>query len=94
MQFLQSITSLPREMLWAAGVVVAFLVILIWARYGRRRYLVIEHNEAAEIIALQLGRIADAIERLAPLLPRPQAPLPPREEEKTTRHVAQSMFGR
>ncbi len=94
MPSLQSITSLPREALWAAGAAVSLLVILIWARYGRRRYLVIEHNEAAEIIALQLGRIADAIERLAPLLPRPQAPLPPREEEKTTRRVGLSMFGR
>jgi hypothetical protein len=91
MQFLQSITSLPREMLWAAGVVVALLVILIWARYGRRRYLVIEHIEAAEIIALQLGRIADAIERLSPL---PHPPPLPREEEKTARRVSMSMFNR
>ncbi len=92
MKYLQSITSLPMGVLLAAGAVVVLLVILIWARYGRRRYLVIEHMEAAEIIALQLGRVADAIERLAPL-PRPQPP-PPREEEKTTRRVGLSMFGR
>jgi len=91
MQFLQSITSLPKGVLVGAGAVVALLMILIWARYGRRRYLVIEHNEAAEIIALQLGRIADAIERMSPL-PRPQPP--PREEEKPARRVGMSMFNR
>ena len=93
MQYLHSITSLPREALWAIGAAVVLLVILIWARYGRRRYLLIEHNEATEILALQLGRFADAIERLAPL-PRPQAPPPPREEEKNNRRVGASMFGR
>ncbi len=91
MPSLHSLASLPREVLWAAGAVAALLVILIWARYGRRRYLVIEDIEAAEVIALQLGRIADAIERLSPL-PHPQAP--PREEEKTTRRVSMSMFNR
>jgi len=90
MQFLQSITSLSKDVLLAAGAVVA-LLILIAARYGRRRYLVIEHIEAAEVIALQLGRIADAIERLSPL---PHTQPPPREEEKSTRRVSMSMFNR
>lgn len=91
MPTLHSLASLPRELLWGAGAVAVLLVIVIWARYGRRRYLVIEHIEAAEIVALQLGRIADAIERLSPL-PHPQPP--PREEEKSTRRVSMSMFSR
>jgi len=63
----------------AIGAVVALLVLWIWVRYGRRRYVVIKESDAVDNIAYQLGRIADALDRLAALAPRDAQP--PAEEK-------------
>jgi hypothetical protein len=93
MPSLPTIPHLSRGVLFAAGAVVLLLLIWLWAHYGRRRYLVIRKSEATEAIVNELGRIADALERLA--IPRETQPSAPVEEEKRPQRVNWlSMFGR
>jgi hypothetical protein len=92
MPSLPPIPYLSRGVLFAAGAVVVLLLIWLWAHYGRRRYLVIRKSEATEAIAYQLGRIADALESLAPRQAQPSVPA---EEETGPRRMNWlSMFGR
>ena len=68
MQFLRSIPALPvlpKSVLIAAGVVVAILVIWLWMRLTRRRYVVIGESESIRTAIIQLARIADSLERLS-----------------------------
>jgi hypothetical protein len=90
MLFPPSIAALPKQLLVALGAVAALLIIWLWARYGRRRYLVIKKSDATEALTHELSRIADALERLA--VPRETQPT---EEQKPPRRVNwMSMFGR
>ncbi|MGC1169162.1 MAG: hypothetical protein WA886_09685 [Candidatus Acidiferrales bacterium] len=87
-----SISHLSLWMSVAAIVVLLALLLVVRARHGRR-----EDNaqpETGREIAHQLGRIANALERLS-LSPETQPSEVPHEGyEKTTRHVSMSIFGR
>ena len=93
MPSLPAIPYLSRGVLFAAGAVVVLLLVWLWAHYGRRRYLVIGKSEATEAIAYELGRIANALERLS--IPHETQPSAPVGEEKSPQRVNWlSMFGR
>jgi membrane protein implicated in regulation of membrane protease activity len=86
---------IPHLSLWMsiAAIVVLFALLLVVRARRQRR----EDNTQPEIerlIAHQLGRIADALERLS--LPRETQPseVPHEGYEKPTRHVSMSIFGR
>ena len=89
MPSLQTIPLLPREVYIAAGAVFFLLVVWIWARYGRHRYVVIRSSEPVQTTAIQLGRIADAIDHLARSLETSRIPA-----DEDSRHVSMSMLGR
>jgi hypothetical protein len=65
MQSLSTIPLLPREVYIAAGAVLVLLMFWIGARYSRHRYVVIRASEPVQTVAVQLSRIADAIDHLA-----------------------------
>ncbi len=93
MPSLPPIPHVPREVLVAIGAVVVLLALWLWARYGRRRYVVINKSSATESIAYELGRIATALERLATVA-TPREAQPPAEEQPPRRVNWFSMFGR
>jgi hypothetical protein len=82
---LPSIPHMSREVLVAIGVVVALLALWIWARYGRRRYVEIRKSGAIDDVSYQLGRIADALERLAVLASPRDSSQPPAEAKPQPR---------
>lgn len=87
-----SLPSIPfsrGEVYLAAGAVFLLIAIWIWARYGRRRYVVIRASEPVMTATLQLGRIADAIEHLAIAVERASSPA-----NESGGRVSMSMFGR
>jgi hypothetical protein len=94
MHYVYWVLSLPRGVLIGAGTVVVLLLMWSWARFGRRHYLVVKKSDATQMITYELGRIADALERLS------STPLPPlRAEEANTspnpaKRINMSMFGR
>ncbi len=90
MQFLHWISPLSREGLTVlATVVVCLAALWLCGLFSRRRFIVIKRSEETELIAYQLRRIADAMERL----PSAELPQPPAEVH-AGRHVSASMFGR
>jgi hypothetical protein len=90
MQFLQSISPLSREGLAIlATVVVSLIVLWLCGIFSRRRFIVIKKSEETELIAYQLRRIADAMERFS-AEQEPRSPV----EAATERHVRASIFGR
>ena len=90
MQFLQSISPLSREGLAVlATVVVSLIVLWLFGIFSRRRFIVLKKSEETELIAYQLRRIADALERFSSA----QEPRPP-AAVATERHVRESLFGR
>jgi hypothetical protein len=95
MQFLHSISPLSREgLIVIAAVVVSLILLWLVGMFSRRRYIVIKRSEETELIAYQLRRIADAIERLSSAdTPRVETPRPA-EEAPPARHVTSSIFGR
>ena len=86
---------IPHLSLWMsiAAIVLLFAVLLVLRARRQRR----EDNTQPETereIAHQLRRIADALERFS-LSPETQPSEVPREgDEKQTRHVSMSIFGR
>jgi hypothetical protein len=90
-QYLQWIFSLPRAVLIAIAMIAALAIFCFWllARAGRRRIVTLQHSDATEMIAFQLARIADAVERLS----LQQGP-PPASTQRTENAVRMSMFGR
>jgi hypothetical protein len=90
MQFLNSISPLSREGLTVAATILASLFALwLCGIFSRQRFIVIKRSEETELIAFQLRRIADAMDRLASAdEPRPPAEVPP------GRQVSASIFGR
>ncbi len=93
MPVLHSIPNVPREVLAAVGVVVLVVALSLWARYGRRRYVVIKQSETTEMIALHLGRIADALTNLERRATS-QETQPPADHRPPVRSQFLSMFGR
>jgi hypothetical protein len=96
MHFLRSIPALPifpKSALVAAGVVVAILVIWMWARLTRRRYVVIGESEAIRMAIIQLSRIADAMDRLS-FSVETKAPAGDEQKDSPKVGVGLSMFGR
>ena len=93
MPVLQSIPHVPREVLAAIGVVLLVVALGLWARFGRRHYVVIKQSETTEMIAFQLGRIADALAHLERLA-TPQETQPPADHRPLVRSTFLSMFGR
>lgn len=74
----------------AAGAVVA-LLLLYWvaSRFVRKRLVVLRRSEVTEQLEYQLGRIADALERLSP-----QQFTPFQSSEQPKRHAGVgSLFG-
>jgi hypothetical protein len=95
MQFLNSISPLSREGIALAATIAASIFALwLCGIFSRRRFIVIKKSEETELIAFQLRRIADAIERLTSANePRPPAEVPA-AEVPAERHVTASIFGR
>lgn len=87
-----SISHLSLWMSVAAIVVLLALLLVVRARRQPR-----EDNaqpETGREIAHQLGRIADALERLSLLRETQPSEVPHGDYEKPTRHVSMSIFGR
>jgi hypothetical protein len=76
-----------------AAVVVLFALLLLM-RTRRQRREAATQPATAPAIAYQLGRIADALERLSASRETPPSEGPPLGGEKTLRHVSLSIFGR
>src|SRR2546426_12111486 len=91
MPSLPSIPQVPREVLIAIAAVVALLVLWLWARSGR--YVAIRKSDASEALTSELGRIADALERLAALA-TPHETEPSAEEKPPRRENWLSLFRR
>ena len=59
-----TLSALPKSVLFLSGVVLALLLVLLFGRLNRRRYVVVGESEAIRMAIIQLGRIADSLERL------------------------------
>lgn len=76
---------------WAAiGVVVALLVLWLWLRHARKRYVLLYKSSGTDQLAHELRRIADALERMA----SERRPDRPSEEHHARSTIVPSMFGR
>jgi membrane protein implicated in regulation of membrane protease activity len=88
------------QLLIAGGLFLAVAALLL--ALGRVRRVSVKPSPVTEEFAIQMGRIANALENLAnPLRDRShftdapeRAPLPPEKAAEDTRHVAYSIFGR
>jgi hypothetical protein len=106
MRFLSSLPQIQKEVLFAVGGVIGvFILLWLWSRFTRRRHLVIAQSETTDMMAIQLGRIADAIEHLAaasrqqesrpiPAETMPVAPEASPSSSTRQHHVSLSMLGR
>jgi len=94
MRYLTYVSHSPKGVFIAAAVLAGLFVIWLIARLTRRQTIALVPSEATDMIAMQLGRIADALERSsAPLQnSRPLISAPPEDGEQ--RHVNMSMLGR
>jgi len=93
MPSLPSIPHVPRDVLVGIGAVAALLVLWLCARYSRRHYVMIGKSDATEAITSELGRIADALERLAALA-APRETQSPVDERPSRREDWMSLFRR
>lgn len=82
---------MPRELLIGIAAVAILAVFCFWllVRAGRRRYVTLRQSDTTDMIAYQLGRIADARDRLSV-----HRESPPATAGKTTGKIRMSMFGR
>ena len=87
--------SIPHLSLWVsiAAIVVLFALLLV-VRAGRQRRGDNNQPETGWEIAHQLGRIADALERLSLSRETQPSEVPRDGDEKPSRHVSMSIFGR
>jgi membrane protein implicated in regulation of membrane protease activity len=86
---------IPHLSLWMsiAAIVVLFALLLV-VRARRQRRDDNTQPETEREIAHQLGRIADALERLSLSRETQPSEVPHDGYEKPTRHVSMSIFGR
>jgi len=93
MYYVHEILSLPPGVLSAiAGVVIVLLALWLSALLSRRHFITIKRSEETELIAFELRRIADAVERVASA--REAQAAPPPLESTAGKSVGLSMFGR
>jgi len=99
-------TIYTYQLLIAAGVLLGIAALLL--AFGRNKHVVVKRSVATDELYMQLGRIADALERLANQssdriiaersqrieAQAPPPPPPPKVNEETHATVAYSMFGR
>ena len=87
--------SIPHLSLWVsiAAIVVLFALLLL-VRARRQRQGDNNQPETGWKIAHQLGRIADALERLSLSRETQPSEVPHDSDEKPSRHVSMSIFGR
>jgi hypothetical protein len=88
--FMPTSAAIPRSALIAAGAVLVLLLLWMWSHRIRRRYVVIGESESIRMAIIQMGRIANSLERLSFSAEIQKAP----EEAKDTGKVALSAFGR
>lgn len=96
MSYVQSILSLPAGVLFAAAAVVIILLALwLSSLFSRRHFITIRRSEETELIAFNLRRIADALERISAER-EVHAPVEPAMERPVgmERPIGISMFGR
>lgn len=94
MSFLRSVLSLPAGQLLPLAAVVGVLVVLwISALLSRRHFITIKRSEETELIAFELRRIADAVERLS-VARESQSQSHTPVETGSGRSIGMSMFGR
>jgi len=103
MSFVQSILSLPAGVQFAAAAVLIILLALwLSSLFSRRHFITIRRSEETELIAFNLRRIADALERISGereirTVEATPEPAPERSSERPigmARPVGLSMFGR
>lgn len=63
-QVLQSEVLQHRDASMLGAIVLIAIFFALWASASRKRYVLLQHSSATELLALQLGRIADALEHL------------------------------
>jgi hypothetical protein len=87
--------SISHLSLWMsiAAIVVLFALLLV-VRARRQRQEDNTQPETGRLIAHQLGRIADALERSSLLRETQPSEVPHDGDEKPLRHVSMSIFGR
>ena len=92
MSFLHSILSLPPGVLFAvSAVVVVLLALWLSALFNRWHFVTIKRSDETELIAFELRRIADAVERLSS---EREKQTQPSVDAPPPRSAGMSMFGR
>jgi hypothetical protein len=90
-----SLLSIPHLSLWMSiGAIVVLFSLLLVVRARRQRQGDNNQPETEWEIAHQLGRIADALERLSLSRESQPSEIPHDGDEKPLRHVSMSIFGR
>ncbi|HEV2520800.1 MAG TPA: hypothetical protein VGT24_00345 [Candidatus Acidoferrales bacterium] len=93
MSFLHPVLSLPPGVLLAvSGILIVLFALWLSALFSRRHIVTIKRSEETELIAFELRRIADAVERIASV--RETQQVQPSVEAPAGRTVGLSMFGR
>lgn len=93
MSYLSWISHLPKDVLAGAAAVFLLLLFLLWMRFGRRHYLIVKKSDATQLITYELGRIADALDRLA-VVNEPSPPPGEQAQTQTHKRLSLSIFGR
>lgn len=96
MSSFQTILSLPAGVLFAAAATVIILLALwLSSLFSRRHFITIRRSEETELIAFNLRRIADALERISAER-EIRTPVEPAMERPVgmERPIGMSMFGR
>jgi hypothetical protein len=92
MSFLHSIVSFQMGWLIVVAIVAASLLVLwISSMFSRRLFVTIKKSEETELVAFQLRRISDALERLATTR---ESQIQPTADASPGKPVGMSAFGR
>lgn len=92
MSFLHSIVSFQMGWLIVVAIVAASLLVLwISSMFSRRLFVTIKKSEETELVAFQLRRVADALERLATTR---ESQIQPAVDTSPGKPLGMSAFGR
>ncbi len=94
MHYVSWILNQPREVLVGAVAIFFLLVFWIWVRFGHRQLVVVKQSDATQLITYELGRIADALDRLSSLPPPRETLRPTEAGASQEKRISMSMFGR